>query len=90
MYDILQLKQLRRSMNIHLVILTTIYEYKEMEHKIDFKLLRLLWLSQEISIPENLGGQEKHPNSGKKVFAVVPDIILELAGQLKDVSLEKK
>ena len=44
---------------------------------------------QEVSIPENLGGQNKHPNSGKKVFAVVPDILLELAGQLKEVSLEK-
>ena len=44
---------------------------------------------QEIAIPNDLGGLEKHPRAGEKVLALRPDIILELAGQLKDVSLSQ-
>ena len=44
---------------------------------------------QEITIPNDLGELEKHPRAGEKVLALRPDIILELAGQLKDVSLSQ-
>ncbi len=90
MYDILQLNQIAQ-IDEHTFGDSgqQIYEITKKWSTKSILASQVAMAIQEISIPENLGGQEKYPNSGKKVFAVVPDIILELAGQLKDVSLEK-